>query len=79
MLFNVVSEEVGYHGFSHLDISVSKKFSLNLHQITFQSQNLLFTQKIANERSSCTILIKLLRLVLYVLKFLSTILLSFLL
>ena len=31
MLLNVVSGEAGHHGFSHLNISVSEEFPLNLH------------------------------------------------
>ena len=34
MLLNVVSGEAGHHGFSHLNISVSEEFPLNLHQMT---------------------------------------------
>ena len=34
MLLNVGSEEAGHHSFSHLNISVSKNFSLDFHQMT---------------------------------------------
>ena len=34
MLFNVVSEEAGQPGFSHLNTWLKKKLALNLRQIT---------------------------------------------